>query len=62
LMPAFMGLGHLAPAIGAIQTATGSYKFPGKLLWLIGTISAVVDCTWTTEWFYYARAFLEIVY
>ncbi|KAK7415564.1 hypothetical protein QQX98_005810 [Neonectria punicea] len=43
LMPALMGLGHLAPAIGAIQTATGSYQFPGKLLGLIGTISAVVD-------------------
>ncbi|KAJ4253842.1 hypothetical protein NW762_010237 [Fusarium torreyae] len=43
LMPAFMGLGHLAPAIGAIQTVTGSYQFPAKLLGLIGTISAVVD-------------------
>ncbi|KAF4456165.1 hypothetical protein F53441_1649 [Fusarium austroafricanum] len=43
LMPALMGLGHLAPAIGAIQTATGSYHFPGRLLGLIGTISAVVD-------------------
>ncbi|KAF5013351.1 hypothetical protein FDECE_654 [Fusarium decemcellulare] len=43
LMPALMGLGHLAPAIGAIHTATGSYQFPSKLLGLIGTISAVVD-------------------
>ncbi|KAM5344085.1 hypothetical protein ACJ41O_012622 [Fusarium nematophilum] len=43
LMPALMGLGHLAPAMGAIQTATGSYQFPGRLLGLIGTISAVVD-------------------
>ncbi|KAF4958034.1 hypothetical protein FSARC_11131 [Fusarium sarcochroum] len=43
LMPAFMGLGHLAPAIGAIQTVTGSYQFPAQLLGLIGTISAAVD-------------------
>lgn len=44
LMPALMGLGHLAPAIGAIHTATGSYQFPGRVLGLIGTISALVDC------------------
>ncbi|KAK0101344.1 hypothetical protein ONS95_006520 [Cadophora gregata] len=43
LMPALMGLGHLAPAIGAIHTATGSYQFPGSVLGLIGTISALVD-------------------
>ncbi|KLJ10738.1 hypothetical protein EMPG_13881 [Blastomyces silverae] len=43
LMPALMGLGHLAPAIGAIHTALGSYQFPGALLWLIGTASALVD-------------------
>ncbi|RDW94992.1 hypothetical protein BP5796_00755 [Coleophoma crateriformis] len=43
VIPAFMGLGHLAPAIGAIHTATGSYQFPGCLLGLIGTISALVD-------------------
>ncbi|KAH7395905.1 hypothetical protein BKA64DRAFT_674923 [Cadophora sp. MPI-SDFR-AT-0126] len=43
LMPALMGLGHLAPAIGAIHTATGSYQFPGRVLGLIGTISALVD-------------------
>ncbi|PVH84681.1 hypothetical protein DL98DRAFT_610086 [Cadophora sp. DSE1049] len=35
LMPALMGLGHLAPAIGAIHTATGSYQFPGRVLGLI---------------------------
>jgi hypothetical protein len=45
VIPAFMGLGHLAPAIGAIHTATGLYQFPGRLLGLIGTISALVDCT-----------------
>lgn len=44
LMPALMGLGHLVPAIGAIHTATGSYQFPGRVLGLIGTISALVDC------------------
>ncbi|KAE9378694.1 hypothetical protein N431DRAFT_553103 [Stipitochalara longipes BDJ] len=43
LIPTLMGLGHLAPSIGAIQAATGSYQFPGRLLGLIGTISAVVD-------------------
>ncbi|PGH04562.1 hypothetical protein GX51_03393 [Blastomyces parvus] len=43
LMPALMGLGHLAPAIGAIHTALGSYRFPRALLWLIGTASALVD-------------------
>ena len=48
LMPTLMGLGHLAPAIGAIQTATGSYQFPGRLLGLIGTVSALVDCTYQT--------------
>lgn len=46
VMPALMGLGHLAPAVGAIQTATGTYQFPGTLLGLIGTISALVDCTY----------------
>ncbi|KAI3576199.1 hypothetical protein IWW34DRAFT_808112 [Fusarium oxysporum f. sp. albedinis] len=35
VMPGLMGLGHLAPAIGAIQTATGSYHFPVRLLGLI---------------------------
>jgi hypothetical protein len=44
VMPVLLGLGHLAPAVGAIQTATGSYHFPVRLLGLIGTISAVVDC------------------
>lgn len=44
LMPALMGLGHLSPAIGAIHTATGEYHFPLRLLTLIGTISAAVDC------------------
>lgn len=47
LMPALMGLGHLAPAIGAIQTATGSYQFPLPLLGLIGTISGLVDCAYS---------------
>ena len=47
VMPALMGLGHLAPAIGAIHTATGSYQFSGRLLGLIGTISALVDCTYS---------------
>lgn len=46
VIPVFMGLGHLAPAIGAIHTATGSYRFPGRLFGLIGTISALVDCTY----------------
>ncbi|KAH7360213.1 hypothetical protein BKA65DRAFT_473374 [Rhexocercosporidium sp. MPI-PUGE-AT-0058] len=45
LVPALMGLGHLAPAIGAIHTATGSYQFPGRVLGLIGTVSALVDYT-----------------
>lgn len=43
-MPALMGVGHLAPAIGAIQATTGSYQFPVKLLGLIGALSAIVDC------------------
>ncbi|KAH8817504.1 hypothetical protein F5884DRAFT_853918 [Xylogone sp. PMI_703] len=43
LMPALIALGHLAPAIGAIQTATGSYQFPGRLLGLIATITTIVD-------------------
>lgn len=44
LMPIFMGLSHLTPAIGAIRTATGSYQFPGGLFGLIGAITIVVDC------------------
>lgn len=47
LMPALMGVGHLAPAIGAIQAITGSYQFPVKLLGLIGALSAIVDCKWS---------------
>ncbi|KIL93917.1 hypothetical protein FAVG1_02479 [Fusarium avenaceum] len=43
LMPALMGVGHLAPAIGAIKAITGSYQFPVKLLGLIGALSAIVD-------------------
>lgn len=43
VLPAMMGLGHLAPAIGAIETATGSYQFPVSLLGLIATISGLVD-------------------
>jgi hypothetical protein len=44
VMPVLMGLGHLAPAIGAIHTATGSYQYPGALLGMIGTAAALVDC------------------
>jgi hypothetical protein len=44
MMPFLMGVGHLAPAIGAIRTATGTYQLPGALLGMIGTASALVDC------------------
>lgn len=44
LMPALISLGHLAPAIGAIRTITGSYQFPVELLGLIAAITVVVDC------------------
>ena len=44
LMPLLMGLGHLAPAIGAIYAATGSYQFPVPLLGMIGSAAALVDC------------------
>ena len=44
VLPVLMGLGHLAPAIGAIHTATGTYQYPGALLGMIGTAAALVDC------------------
>lgn len=44
VMPVLMGIGHLAPAIGAIHTVTGTYQFPGALLGMIATGAALVDC------------------
>lgn len=44
VLPVLMGLGHLAPAMGAIRTATGSYQFPGAVLGMVGTAAALVDC------------------
>lgn len=46
VMPVLMGLGHLAPAIGAIHSATRSYQYPIALLGMIGTAAALVDCKW----------------
>ena len=39
-----MGLGHLAPVIGTIRAATGSYQFPVPLLGMVATGAAIVDC------------------
>jgi hypothetical protein len=44
VIPVPMGLGHLAPAIGAIRTATGTYQFPVALLGMIAAGAALVDC------------------
>lgn len=44
VIPLLMGLGHLAPAIGAIRTATGTYQFPIALLGMIAIGAALVDC------------------
>ncbi|EEA23479.1 hypothetical protein PMAA_100670 [Talaromyces marneffei ATCC 18224] len=43
VIPVLMGLGHLAPAIGAIRAATGTYQFPVALLGMIATGAALVD-------------------
>ncbi|KND93730.1 hypothetical protein TOPH_01647 [Tolypocladium ophioglossoides CBS 100239] len=43
VMPALMGLGHLAPVLAAIYTATGLVQFPPALLGMIGTAAALVD-------------------
>ena len=44
LLPVLMGIGHVLPAVGAIQTATGAYQFPIPVLGMIGATSALVDC------------------
>lgn len=44
VIPVLMGLGHLAPAIGAIRAATGTYQFPVALFGMIVTGAALVDC------------------
>lgn len=44
ITPVLMGLGHLAPAIGAIRAATGIYQFPVSLFGMIATGAALVDC------------------
>lgn len=44
VIPVLMGLGHLAPAIGAIRTVTGTYQFPSALLGMIAAGAALVDC------------------
>lgn len=44
VLPALMGIGHLAPAIGAIHSVTGEYQFPVALLGMIGAASCLVDC------------------
>lgn len=49
LIPLLMGLGHLAPAIGAIRVATGTYQFPIALFGMIATGAAPVDCKSKTK-------------
>lgn len=44
MIPVLMGLGHLAPAIGAIRAATGTHQFPVTLFGMIATIAALVGC------------------
>lgn len=46
ILPTLMGIGHLAPVIGAIYSATGSYQFPWAVLGMIGTASTLIDCMW----------------
>lgn len=49
IIPVLMGLGHLAPAIGAVRTATGTYQFPVALFGMIATGAALVDCKLETK-------------
>lgn len=49
VIPLLMGLGHLAPAIGAIRAATITYQSPVALFGMIATGAALVDCKSKTK-------------